>query len=517
MSRSRILRRIRRELLAQVERIEPRHPVLSRGALLRLGGLSAAWLAIPKASSASAPRRTLPRIGIVGAGISGLTAALTLHDRGVPCTVFEASSRVGGRMHSNGGFWAEGQVAEWCGEFIDTDHRVMRHLAGRFGLMLADVNAAEPKDSIDTNYFFGEYYEPGELARDLKAIAPIVSAQARAIGPSVRYDHYTKAGYAFDHLSAYDWIETYVPGGHDSRVGRYLDVGIRTENGPETRRQSSLNFLIGVNSDERFHIQGGNEQLPQAIAANLPAGTLQLNAQLTSVAATADETVTLSFATPAGQVEAVFDYVILTLPFSVLRTLDLQHAGFDARKRADIAELAYGTNSKLELQFDSRYWNQRGAWGRISDGFIDTDLAFQQTWDSSRAEPGADGLLTDYTGGRGGAAYRPDGPYTTSQSSAKTAAYARRFLEQLDIVWPGISAHYGGLAALSYPTGDPNLLGSYSSRDVGQYTKFGGYEGVPQGRIFFGGEHTSYRFQGFMEGGAEEGRRAALEVLAASR
>jgi len=98
-----------------------------------------------------------------------------------------------------------------------------------------------------------------------------------------------------------------------------------------------------------------------------------------------------------------------------------------------------------------------------------------------------------------------------------TAQYAEELLEQLDVVWPGVSVHYNGLATLSYPTGDPNLRGSYSTYKVGQYTGFAGYERVPQGRIHFAGEHTSYQFQGFMEGGAESGVRAAKEILAAVR
>jgi monoamine oxidase len=96
-----------------------------------------------------------------------------------------------------------------------------------------------------------------------------------------------------------------------------------------------------------------------------------------------------------------------------------------------------------------------------------------------------------------------------------TAGYAQQLLDQLDVVWPGASSHYKGLATLSYPTGDPNLLGSYSTYKVGQYTLFAGYEPVPQGHIHFAGEHTSYNFQGFMEGGAESGQRAGREVIAA--
>jgi monoamine oxidase len=49
---------------------------------------------------------------------------------------------------------------------------------------------------------------------------------------------------------------------------------------------------------------------------------------------------------------------------------------------------------------------------------------------------------------------------------------------------------------------------------VGQYTAFGGYEGVRQGGVLFCGEHTSMDFQGHMEGGAAEGVRAAGEILA---
>lgn len=40
------------------------------------------------------------RVVIVGAGIAGLTCARVLNDNGVPATVFEASSRVGGRLGS---------------------------------------------------------------------------------------------------------------------------------------------------------------------------------------------------------------------------------------------------------------------------------------------------------------------------------------------------------------------------------------------------------------------------------
>jgi monoamine oxidase len=510
------MRRIRQAINRQIDEIQPDRPLLSRRELLKVTCLALGGALIGgRLRAESIVGSAAPRIGIVGAGIAGLVAALTLQDAGVNCAVYESSGRIGGRMHSNHSFWRNGQTSEWCGEFIDTVDHTMRNLAARFGLTMVDVNAAEPRGSVDTNYFRGGYYTDAELNRDMKRVTPILVEQNQAIGPVAVYNNYTPAGYYFDHLSAYDWIETYVPRGHGSRLGQYLDVATVTENGLDTAQQSALNLIFPLDSDERFHIQNGNQQLPAAIAASLPKGTVRLGCRLSAVATDGDAQVTLTFSTASGARSEVFDYVILALPFSVLRGLDFSQAGFDPLKQQAIQQLGYGTNSKLVLQFNDRYWNGKGAWPGLSDGFIQTDLPFQTTWDSSRAEPGPDGLLTDYTGGTPGAAYQPQGPYTTSRSSSVTAGYAQQFLEQLEVVWPGVSSHYTGLATLSYPTGDPNLLGSYSTYKVGQYTQFGGYEKVRQGRIYFAGEHTSYDYQGFMEGGAISGVRAGTEVLAA--
>ncbi len=67
----------------------------------------------------------MTQIAVVGAGIAGLNAALTLQDAGLSCTIYEASHRIGGRMHSDAMTWADGMVSEWCGEFIDADHETM--------------------------------------------------------------------------------------------------------------------------------------------------------------------------------------------------------------------------------------------------------------------------------------------------------------------------------------------------------------------------------------------------------
>src|SRR5437764_578741 len=115
--------------------------------------------------SSSSTRRagvTAPRIAVVGGGIAGLNAALTLADKGVAATVYEASTRFGGRMHSDSGYWADGQVSEFCGELIDTGHMTIRHLAQRFGLPTVDLIASQPNGSTDTNWILGDYYSPDD-------------------------------------------------------------------------------------------------------------------------------------------------------------------------------------------------------------------------------------------------------------------------------------------------------------------------------------------------------------------
>jgi monoamine oxidase len=526
MSRSAMMRRVRTVLAAQIAEIDPRlAPIVGRmgrrqfmqvGAAALAGEVMPLQAAMRTGGVPAAPRRPA-RVGIVGGGIAGLVGALTLHEAGQACTVFEASTRSGGRMHSLAGWWPQGQTSEWGGEFIDTQHLVLRGLARRFGLPLDDVNRAYPPNSRNTAWFLGGYYRDAELVADLQPVSRVLARQIAAVGSQYRWNNHNRAAHAFDRMSCYDWIENFVPGGHASRLGLFFDVGMVTLNGLDTPQQSALNIIIPSDSDERYHVRGGNERIPQAIADRLPAGTLRTGWRLAALSASAGDAVTLAFDTPNGPRTETFDRVILALPFSVLRELDLREAGFDERKRAMIDRFGYGTNAKLCLQFDSRYWNGRGAWPGIASGATATDIGFQSTWETSLAQPGEFGLLTNYTGGAAGAAFDAGSPYTDSLASPVTAAYANDFLAQLETLWPGITPRYNGLATLSDPSADSGVKASYSAFGVGQYTAFCGYGGVPQRRVHFAGEHTSVRFLGYMEGGAQTGLRAAREVLAAIR
>ena len=88
------------------------------------------------------------------------------------------------------------------------------------------------------------------------------------------------------------------------------------------------------------------------------------------------------------------------------------------------------------------------------------------------------------------------------------------FLGQIERVFPGLSSRWNGQATLSQWSNSPFTNGSYSYYPVGYPHQYAGYEAVRQGNIHFGGEHCSIDYQGYMEGGAVEGIRAADEVLA---
>ena len=466
------------------------------------------------------------RIAIVGAGIAGLNTALTLQDAGLSCSIYEASNRIGGRMHSDAITWADGMVSEWCGEFIDSDHETLHQLIKRFGLKIVDLGRARRGRAQSVMYFLNRYYGAKELARDFQALAPLLRQQVQEAGFPTTHVRFTQAGYRLDHLSVYDWIEQYVEGGHNGPLGHLLENACTGYFGLETREQSSLNlvYMFGSRDPSRgsttprpmqrsSKIVGGNEQLPLAIARSLPEDCIHLRHQLVALERNRDDSLTLTFATAGGSSEVQCERAILTLPFSTLRRVDYRRASFDPLKQVAIEQLGYGTISKLFLQFDQPYWYQDGPWPRAHNGFIITDLDMQTLWDASLGQTGSSGLLVDYTSGQRGAAYAPSAAYSTAGDSANVQGYARNCLQQLERVFPGISAHYTGKAALSYPTGDPYLLGSYSCWRVGQYTHFGGYEGARQGPIYFAGEHCSVEFQGFMEGAAREGARAAQEIV----
>jgi Flavin containing amine oxidoreductase len=101
---------------------------------------------------------------------------------------------------------------------------------------------------------------------------------------------------------------------------------------------------------------------------------------------------------------------VLALPFSTLRFVDLDDAGFGPERLAAIRGLGMGSDVKLLVQYDRRP-SAFEVDGRTWSGGMDHTEPHFQTWESSAGEAGRSGLLTVYAGGRTGESWTSDEPH----------------------------------------------------------------------------------------------------------
>jgi monoamine oxidase len=200
--------------------------------------------------------------------------------------------------------------------------------------------------------------------------------------------------------------------------------------------------------------------------------------------------------------DEIADRVILALPFSLLKEVDLDHAGFRARKLAAIRDLGMGRNTKLQLQFRERAW-------RASNGNGETRVtgSYLTSWEVTRAQSGAPGILNFFSGGALAVRAGDGAP----EQSARIA------LADLERCYPGLGALWNGKVIRNAWDRHPWSRGSYSLLKPGQYTAFHGAEWESEGAVHFAGEHTSDASSGYLNGAVESGQRAAREVLASLR
>jgi monoamine oxidase len=466
---------------------------------------SAFGVLAPRARAATPPGRVV----VVGAGLAGLTAAYRLKQAGVTAEVHEASDRLGGRCWTLRGFFGDGQIAEHGGELIDQGHTALRQLVSELGLKLDNLLSAEDGNE-QTNWFDGARYSYDQATADLKTGWQKLHKDVSAASYPTLFDLSTERGRELDRMSIVDWINETFPGGINSRIGQLLDVAYNIEYGAESSEQSALNlvYLLGYSgqgqlrifgpSNEKYHVVGGNDQVPSRLADRL-AGQITTGSELVAIRVTAAGRWELTFRQGSATKTITADRVVLALPFSIMRSsVNFSKAGWEPLKETAIREQGMGTNSKLHLQFSSRVWRPQGF-----NGETYSDRGYQNTWEVTRAQPGASGILVNYTGGKVGASF----------GSGTLESRAQQFLGQVEPVLPGVSKAYNGRAFLDFWTAYPWTKGSYSYWKVGQYTKFAGMEGRRQGTCHFAGEHTSIDFQGYLNGAVETGERAVSEIL----
>lgn len=483
---------------------------LSRRDVLRAGVAAAAGGALLNQEAEAASNIILnPRVVIVGGGIAGLNAAYRLRSRGIRAQIFEAADRVGGRMHTARNVLGEGLTTEIGGEFIDSGHTEMLNLVRQFDLELIDFQAKSERPLEKETYYFKGAHSVGDIVTTFQPVAQQIQSDYDSTSEIVDYAHHSPFDVELDQTSIAEYLDRI---GAVGTLRDLLAVAYLTEYGLEIEEQSSLNliYLIGTKtrsskgepqfevfgeSDQRYSIRGGNDLLTRRMGKAL-SSQIRLGHRLEAVRER-NRGYRLTFARAnSSTVDVDADIVIFCLPFSILRSVEFRPELPEAKQRA-IRDLGYGTNSKIIVGTQRRIWREQGQAGTIF-----TSEEFQSGWDSSRKQPPKEGSFTLYSGGKAGVAVGEGTP----------EEQAKRLMPGLEKAYPGVINTLNGKVLRAYWPGNPLTLGSYAAFKPGQWTTIAGLEGEPVGDLYFAGEHCSYDYQGYMNGGAVTGRQAARAV-----
>ena len=512
MAMTPIMRTLRRAIRQAVRPADATdHARRSALQTIALGGTAAmmpSWLAACSRPHDNPVSREA-RVVVVGAGIAGMRTAHLLRtapggDK-LKVDVFEAASRIGGRIYSVPDLLVKGVSTEMGGEFIDSDHAHILSIASDFNLELVDLET-EPYSNLSEVFFFdGRLYTEADIVREIEPVLVRMQHDIDRL-PTEFTTLSTSPAASLDMIS----LESYITSlGITGWLRSFLEVAFVTENGLELGDQSALNMLTMIStdlssgsfqrygpSDERYKIRGGNQQLVQSLARSVQQH-VHLGHVLERIAMVGNS-YALTFRRDHTSVEVAADFVVLAIPFTTLRDVRID-LDLPAAKRHAIETLRYGNNSKVVLSFDRPFWYDAG-----HNGVVFTDTVLQNVWENTAMLGAKAAGLTVFNAGAAG---RTLNGMTNNQ-------IAPMVMSELARIWPDVTAAPVGRVERFAWESYPFTKGSYSGYGPGQWTSMYGVEGRSHGRMFFVGEHCSKRYKGFMNGAAETAAAAARGITA---
>jgi len=431
---------------------------------------------------------------VAGAGLAGLAAAHDLTALGAAITVVEARDRVGGRAWTIRDGFLENQHAEAGGDMIDEAHHEIRDLAGELGLRLTRILRGGfnyvRADAAGKPRILGRDAMRGweRLGRELHdLIVPYKRAEQR-------WDSPITAAVARRSVAA--WLD----GLHADDETRAAATGLR---GFFLADPDELSLIALVDQFAEwdvsapggmYRIEGGNDRLADALASSLGA-RVHLNTEVVAVSHRG-RGVRISVRNRRAHSQIACDYAVLTLPATLVRRIPITPA-LPAQQHDAIATLKYGRATKTLLQFSKRFWRVPGRARAFGSA-----LPFGALWDGNEEQGGRGGILSLLAGGGASDATQAivarQGPAGLVDALEWLGSKNAQLTASRQIVWEHDPFSRGGYAFFD-PAFDPSLR-AWLAR--------------PSGRLFFAGEHTSVKWQGYMNGAVESGRRAAAEVAA---
>ena len=430
------------------------------------------------------------RVLVAGAGLAGLAAARDLEARGADVTVIEARDRVGGRVWTMRSAFHRDQHAEAGADLIESEQEAVVGLARDLGLGLApilrrgfgycgadrrgrvciqSVDRAfrpvwEPLQHLVADYRLTEQRWDGAIARDL------------------------------GRQSVAEWLRRI----HADPVvsGRFRGLrGLFLADPEDLSLLALVDFFAGdaFGHGKMMRLIDGNDRLATEAAARLRR-PVRLRCVLRRVSARRRRVVAkLESASRLQELEA--DYLVAALPATTLREV-AWHADVPPTQRDAFARLRYGSATRLLVQFGRRFWRKAGR-----PNAFGSDQPTGAVWDGNEQQTGPEGILSLLAGGRASAELQ------TIVRSEGVDGVVRR------LSWLGQPAPARVWRMVVWED-DPWAGGGYAYFDPGFDPRLRDWLARPAGRVVFAGEHTSIRWQGYMNGAVESGQRAAREVAA---
>ena len=485
-----------------------RHSSAARSAIDRRAFLKLASMTSASAALGLTPVPQGARVVVLGGGLAGLAAAWNLMNRGYDVLVLEAQARPGGRVQTvrepfaNGGYAEAGAVRipsshTWTMKYItlmglesklrDYSDDRGAHLWYLRGKRFITPTGPWPLDGLTTaeraNPFgmIRAYWGAGFTAVDNPRSPAFPTAAA------LRLDRYTIVDYLKKHGASDAWVRLILASEGNVRRMNALAA---------TMAEASI---VDGPAPRMYGLAGGNDQLPKAIAASL-GDRVKYDSPVRRVSHGQDG-VTITFSDKTGQHQVRAGYCVCTLPFPVLREVEITPA-FSNGKMAAIRRYQLLPVSRLYFQTKTRFWrtDPLGPLGGLN--MIGTDTSAERIWNTSLLQPDPTmGMLHSYM--------------VDEQALAFAATPADERVTKVKDTISAFLPDLAGQIAATYTKvwqDDPWQKGAFAFVPPNEFASIWPEARKPEGRVHFAGEHTS-PWLGWQNGAFESAERAVDEIV----
>ena len=438
---------------------------------------------------------------VIGGGLAGLVAAFELKRQGHRPIVLEAQNRIGGRVHTLRSF-APGLYAEAGAMRIPRAHELTLAYCNHFDLPLRPFITGNPKGLVHVG---GVRLTAAEAGRDPSRLPFALDERERgrtadelwetAIGGLRSLvaeggdEAWAEIVRRYDQFSLYEFLRAE---GWSQGAIEYYAVMNFVEADLHTAVVEVLREDIGRAYIDMCEIEGGMDRLPAAFYAELEAET-RLGAEVFAIAQD-PEGVTVHYRGAAGRSQVRGDYAVCTLPFPVLRTVEVSPA-LSAAKRRAIRQLNYHASTKILFQVRERVWETDAG---ILGGASVTDLAIRRlNYPTPDPTTQRGVLLASYTWGQDALQWGAMDDETRIEEA----------LDDVSVLHPRIREVFEVGASYAW-YGDRWARGAFALFAPEQQTNLHADIVRPEGRILVAGEHCSL-YHAWMQGALESGIEAA--------